>query len=138
MAYFAFRSRVFVFESFSFIYVKALFINKILKHNLNIRLMETATNSRENRTDSQLKQISIKSSANLNIADVKREFSESIVSNTIINEIDYYSVYKSTDFYSKDIDEKIEAPIELKNFELNNKTNTSQISKIKRVNYTFL
>jgi len=98
--------------------------------------METFTNSKENRPDSQMNQLTIKSSDNLNIAEVKREFSESIVSN--INEIDYYSVYKSTDFYSKDIDEKIEAPIELKNFELNNKTSTSPLSKIKSINSFFI
>ena len=71
---------------------------------------------------------SLTNTENLNIAaEIKHEFSQSTISNTQVNDAEYYSVYKSTDFYIKDIDEKIEVPIELKNFELNNKDNQIRI-----------
>ncbi len=67
--------------------------------------------------------------SNLNIAiETRQDISTSTISNTQIHDGEYFSVYKSTDFYSKDIDEKIEVPIELKNYELNNNT-SSTISK---------
>ena len=66
---------------------------------------------------------------NLNIGtETRQDISTSTISNTQIHDGDFCSIYKSTDFYSKDIDEKIEVPIELKNYELNNNT-SSTISK---------
>jgi len=68
-------------------------------------------------------------SGNLNIGtETRQDISTSTISNTQIHEGEFYSIYKTTDFYSKDIDERIEVPIELKNYELNNNT-SSTISK---------
>lgn len=83
--------------------------------------MDSNLISIRNKSDPDSQRESTTHLENLNIdTQVRQEFSQSTISNTQVQESEYYSVYRSTDFYIKDIDEKIEAPIELKNLELNN------------------